>query len=104
MIRYLTGGESHGKALTAILEGIPSGLSLAMSDINRELARRQVGYGRGGRMAIEKDSVEITSGVRFGMTLGSPITMVISNKDWENWKEVMNTGVRGQGSGVRGQV
>lgn len=90
MIRYLTGGESHGKGLTAILEGIPSGLLLKTSDIDRELARRQVGYGRGGRMAIERDRVEFTSGVRFGMTIGSPITMMIRNLDWENWKDVMS--------------
>ncbi|MDP2681579.1 MAG: chorismate synthase [Deltaproteobacteria bacterium] len=101
MLRYLTAGESHGKYLTAILEGAPANLNLAADDINKELSRRQIGYGRGGRMAIEKDEAEITSGVRFGKTIGSPIAMVIKNRDWENWKEVMNTGVRGQGSGVK---
>jgi chorismate synthase len=89
MLRYLTSGESHGRFLTAIVEGVPSGLSLNSGYIDRELARRQGGYGRGGRQVIEKDRVDITSGVRLGKTLSSPITMVISNKDWENWKDVM---------------
>ncbi|MBI5328386.1 MAG: chorismate synthase [Deltaproteobacteria bacterium] len=100
MLRYLTAGESHGKCLTSILEGAPANLTLSEEDINKELGRRQIGYGRGGRMVIEKDEVKITSGVRFGRTLGSPITMVIHNRDWENWKEVMETGVRCQVSGV----
>ncbi len=89
VIRFLTAGESHGKGLTAILEGIPANLPLAEEDINKELRRRQGGYGRGGRMKIEKDSVEILSGVRFGKTLGSPIALFIRNRDWENWKEKM---------------
>ncbi len=89
VIRFLTAGESHGKGLTAILEGIPANLPLAEEDINKELRRRQKGYGRGGRMKIEKDSVEILSGVRFGKTLGSPIALFIRNRDWENWKEKM---------------
>src|SRR3989338_1160927 len=101
LIRYLTAGESHGKSLTSIIEGVPANLNLAVEDINKELSRRQIGYGRGGRMAIEKDEAEIISGVRFGKTIGSPIAMVIKNRDWENWKEVMNTGVRGQGSGYK---
>ncbi|GAB6065490.1 chorismate synthase [Aquifex pyrophilus] len=88
-IRFLTAGESHGKGLTAILEGIPANLPLSEEDINLDLRRRQRGYGRGGRMKIEKDSVEILSGVRFGKTLGSPITLFIKNRDWENWKEKM---------------
>jgi len=90
MLRYFTAGESHGKSLTAIIEGIPSGLNLLEEDINHELARRQKGYGRGRRMEIEKDEVEITSGVRLGKTLGSPITLVIRNRDWENWKKLMS--------------
>ncbi len=90
MLRYLTSGESHGKGLTAILEGMPSGLSIASSDIDLELVRRQSGWGRGGRMKIEKDRVEITSGVRWGKTLGSPIGFLIQNRDWENWEDVMS--------------
>jgi chorismate synthase len=89
MLRYLTSGESHGRVLIAVLEGMPSGLSLHSGQIDRELARRQGGYGRGGRQAIEKDRVDITSGVRLGKTLASPIAMAIRNKDWENWKDVM---------------
>ena len=91
MLRYLTAGESHGKCLTGIMEGVPANLSITEGDINKELARRQTGYGRGGRMTIERDEVEITSGVRFGRTLGSPITIVIQNMDWENWREVMSS-------------
>ncbi|MEW6556458.1 MAG: chorismate synthase [Elusimicrobiota bacterium] len=92
MIRYVTAGESHGKCLTVILEGLPSGVELTEEFINTELARRQKGFGRGERMqSIEKDRVSITSGVRHGKTLGSPIAMTISNKDWENWKTIMST-------------
>jgi len=89
MLRYLTAGESHGKGLLAILEGIPAGLKLSSEDIDRELKRRQAGYGRGKRMEIEKDKVEIISGIRLGKTLGSPIALLIKNLDWENWREVM---------------
>jgi chorismate synthase len=89
MLRYLTAGESHGKLLIGILEGIPAGLSLTSDDINRDLARRQRGYGRGGRMKIEHDTVEIVSGVRKGKTMGSPIGLLIQNRDWENWQERM---------------
>ncbi|AZR74180.1 chorismate synthase [Anoxybacter fermentans] len=89
MFTYLTAGESHGKMLTAIIKKVPSGLSLTAEMINKELARRQRGYGRGGRMKIEKDRVQITSGVRHGLTLGSPISLIIKNKDWENWQDVM---------------
>lgn len=89
-MRFLTAGESHGLELTAIIEGLPAGLSLSVDEINLELARRQVGYGRGGRMKIEKDRVKITSGVRHGYTLGSPVTLVIENKDWKNWQTVMS--------------
>jgi len=89
MLRYLTAGESHGKALITILEGIPAGLKLTGRDIDQELERRQSGYGRGGRMKIEKDRVEILSGVRLGETIGSPIALMIKNLDWENWKQIM---------------
>lgn len=91
-MRYLTAGESHGRELTAIIEGMPAGLVVASSDIDRELARRQSGYGRGGRMKIETDRAEITSGIRHGKTLGSPIALVVKNKDWENWTEIMSPG------------
>lgn len=92
MIRYVTSGESHGKCLTAVLEGIPYGLELDEDLINTELARRQKGFGRGERMqSIESDKISITSGVRHGKTLGSPIALTISNKDWENWKTIMST-------------
>ncbi len=90
MIRYLTAGESHGPQLTAIIEGLPAGLGLTQATINRDLARRQGGYGRGGRMRIEKDTVEILSGVRWGETLGSPVTLSIRNRDWENWRDTMS--------------
>ena len=89
--RFLTAGESHGKCLTAIIEGIPAGFKIDTDFINSELKRRQGGYGRGERMKIESDTVEITSGVRFGKTLGSPVTLVIQNKDFENWQKIMST-------------
>jgi len=88
-LRFLTGGESHGQALTAILEGMPAGLPLSEQDINRDLLRRQRGYGRGERMQIEKDQVVITSGIRYGKTLGSPISLSIANRDWPNWLNKM---------------
>jgi chorismate synthase len=90
MFRFTTAGESHGPALTAILEGLPAGLPVDVERINRELERRQWGYGRGGRMKIERDRVEIMSGVRHGLTLGSPLALSIENKDWANWTEVMS--------------
>ncbi|MGM0110435.1 chorismate synthase [Enterococcus sp. DIV0187] len=89
-MRYLTAGESHGPELTTIIEGVPAGLTLSVEAINQELARRQGGYGRGGRMKIEKDQIRITSGVRHGKTLGSPITMIVENRDWKNWQKVMS--------------
>lgn len=89
-MRYLTAGESHGPRLTAIIEGVPAGLPLTADDIDKELKRRQGGYGRGGRMAIENDQVEITSGVRHGLTLGSPITLHVTNRDFKNWTEIMS--------------
>ncbi|HLF50539.1 MAG TPA: chorismate synthase, partial [Methylomirabilota bacterium] len=79
--RFLTAGESHGEALTAIIEGVPAGLPLTEADINEDLARRQRGYGRGGRMKIERDQAHISSGLRWGVTLGSPITLSIQNRD-----------------------
>mgnify|MGYP005850494561 CR=1 FL=1 len=90
MIEYITAGESHGQAIIAIMEGVPAGLSLKHEDIDRDLARRQMGYGRGERMKIERDRVKILSGVRHGLTIGSPITMMIENRDWANWQEVMS--------------
>lgn len=87
--RYLTAGESHGKGLTVIVEGMPSGVPLSEAGIAADLKRRQGGYGRGGRMKIEQDYAEITAGVRHGRTLGSPIALWIQNRDWENWREPM---------------
>lgn len=88
-LRYLTAGESHGPQLTTIIEGVPAGLTLLAEHINEELARRQKGYGRGRRMQIEKDEVKILSGVRHGKTLGSPITLVVENRDWKHWTNIM---------------
>ncbi|MGQ9553239.1 MAG: chorismate synthase [Anaerolineae bacterium] len=85
-IRFLTAGESHGPALVAIVDGMPAGVPLAAEEIERDLRRRQVGYGRGGRMAIEKDTAEILSGVAGGVTIGSPIALLIRNRDWDNWR------------------
>lgn len=90
--RFLTAGESHGEALTAVIDGVPAGLPLTEDHINEDLARRQRGYGRGGRMKIERDQVRISSGVRWGLTLGSPISLTIQNLDWENWKSTMAVG------------
>jgi chorismate synthase len=90
MFRYLTAGESHGPRLTAIVEGLPSGVEITAEAINRDLARRQQGYGRGGRMKIETDTVEILSGVRWGESLGSPLTLSVINRDWQNWQEKMS--------------
>ncbi|RJP62176.1 MAG: chorismate synthase [Ignavibacteriales bacterium] len=90
MIRFLTAGESHGKSLTAIVEGFPSNIKIENEYINYHLSRRQIGYGRGGRMKIEKDTAEITAGIRFQKTLGSPISLIIKNNDWENWIEKMS--------------
>ncbi|NFS08059.1 chorismate synthase [Clostridium botulinum] len=90
MLRFLDAGESHGRALTAIIEGIPSNIHIDIDFINKELKRRQTGYGRGKRMTIEKDKVEIWSGVRANKTTGNPITLIIYNKDYNNWKELIN--------------
>ncbi|KAA0766816.1 chorismate synthase [Bacillus sp. SH5-2] len=88
-MRYITAGESHGPQLTTIIEGVPAGLSIVADDINEELARRQKGYGRGRRMQIETDQVQIVSGVRHGETLGSPIALVVENRDFAHWTKIM---------------
>src|SRR5918992_957259 len=89
MFRFTTAGESHGRALVAIVEGLPAGLEIDLESVNRELERRQWGYGRGGRMKIERDRAEILSGVRHGLSLGSPVALLVENKDWANWTDVM---------------
>ena len=88
-MQYTTAGESHGQCLTAIVTGVPAGLKISEEQINSDLARRQSGWGRGGRQSIERDTVEVTSGIRFGRTIGSPISMTIRNRDWENWTDRM---------------
>jgi chorismate synthase len=88
-MRYVTSGESHGRALTAIVTGVPAGIPVDSADIDADLARRQSGYGRGGRMAIESDRALILSGVRFGRTIGSPVTLTVANRDWDNWTDLM---------------
>ncbi|MBC7674153.1 MAG: chorismate synthase [Polaromonas sp.] len=94
MLRFTTAGESHGQALVSVLEGMPAGVPLLAADIDADLARRQQGYGRGRRMQIERDSAEILSGVRAGETMGSPISMLIRNRDWKNWQEIMDAAPR----------
>src|SRR3989441_10154556 len=93
VFRYLPAGDSHGEALVAVIDGVPAGLPLTEADINGDLARRQRGYGRGGRMKIERDQVHVLSGVRWGATLGSPITLSIANRDGANWKATMGVAV-----------
>ena len=97
MLRFLTAGESHGPELVLVLEGAPAGYDIDLEAINRDLARRQKGYGRGGRMAIERDEVRIVSGIRFGRTLGSPITFIIENRDFKNWEKRMSADPRDRG-------
>jgi chorismate synthase len=97
-LEFITAGESHGRGLTGIIEGIPSGLALSVEDINVDLRRRQGGYGRGGRMKIETDQAELLSGVRWGKTIGSPVCIMIENRDWGNWSEGMSADARYQGS------
>ena len=87
MLKFVTAGESHGPCLTAIVEGLPAGLSVDAEFINRDLARRQGGYGRGGRMKIEQDKVEILAGVIAGRTTGAPVALRIENRDWANWRD-----------------
>src|SRR5439155_2391553 len=89
-LRFTTAGESHGPGLVAIVEGLPAGLELDRARLDREMARRQLGHGRGGRMKIESDSVEIRSGVRHGRTLGSPVAVLVENRDYANWEERMS--------------
>jgi chorismate synthase len=89
MLRFSTAGESHGKALVTIVEGLPAGLPVTAEWVDRELARRMLGYGRGARMKIERDRIEWLSGIRAGETLGSPVAMLIQNRDWTNWEEIM---------------
>ncbi|MGH7363115.1 MAG: chorismate synthase, partial [Candidatus Methylomirabilales bacterium] len=103
-MRYLTAGESHGPSLTAILEGIPARLPLAAKEIDEELARRQQGYGRGGRMKIEQDRVIISAGVRHGLTLGFPIALTIVNRDFENWRDTMGVEAEAKGRDARPPV
>jgi chorismate synthase len=101
MLRFLTAGESHGKCLIGVLEGLPGGLAVDVDFINRQLHRRQLGYGRGGRMKIELDQIEILSGVRQGATLGSPISFAVQNKDWDHWQIPMSIGPAENPSGIR---
>src|SRR5512141_2743767 len=89
-LRLITAGESHGPGLTCIIEGLPAGLTLDQEAINRDLARRQLGHGRGGRMKIERDRAEVTGGVRHGRTLGGPVALQVLNRDYANWEERMN--------------
>src|SRR3954471_4538929 len=89
MLRFSTAGESHGEALVATLSGLPAGLDFDQKFVDRELWRRQQGYGRGGRMKIEKDSAHVLSGIRHGKTIGSPIALLLENKDWKNWEEAL---------------
>ena len=90
MLRFLTAGESHGPELVTIIEGAPAGFEIDLAAINQDLARRQKGYGRGGRMAIEKDEVRVVSGIRFGRTMGSPVTLIVENRDFKNWEKRMS--------------
>lgn len=92
MIRYLTAGESHGPGLTCIIEGLPANLAINLDRVNNELSRRQQGYGRGRRQQIEKDAVEVLSGIRFNKTLASPVSFLLRNRDWKNWTEIMAIG------------
>ena len=101
MLRFVTAGESHGKCLTAVLEGLPSGLPIDSAFIDLQLHRRQLGYGRGGRMQIEKDQIEITAGIRHGVTLGSPISFIIWNKDWVHWQIPMSPEPVPEGTNLR---
>src|SRR6188472_2533451 len=89
-LRLITAGESHGPGLTCIVEGLPAGLVLDRAAVDRDLARRQLGHGRGGRMKIERDAAEVTGGVRHGRTLGSPVALQVANRDYANWEERMN--------------
>jgi chorismate synthase len=98
MLRFLTAGESHGPELVTIIEGAPAGVDIDIAAINRDLARRQKGYGRGGRMAIEKDEVRVVSGIRFGRTMGSPVTFIVENRDFKNWEKRMSANPQDRGA------
>ena len=89
MIRFSTAGESHGESLIALVSGLPAGLEVSLDFVNHELWRRQQGYGRGGRMRIERDTAHVLSGVRHGKTIGSPVAIEIANHDWKNWEEIL---------------
>ena len=104
MLRFVTAGESHGPALVSILEGMPAGVPLLAAHVDVELARRQQGYGRGRRMQIETDTIELLSGVRAGETIGSPIAMLIRNRDWKNWQEIMDPAPRADDPAPRKRV
>src|SRR5271155_3141419 len=97
MLRFLTAGESHGPELVAVIEGAPAGFEIDVGRINNDLARRQKGYGRGGRMLIEKDEARIVSGIRFGRTMGSPVTFIVENRDFKNWEKRMSADPRDRG-------
>jgi len=97
MLRFLTAGESHGPELVAVIEGAPAGFDIDVARINHDLARRQKGYGRGGRMAIEHDEVRVVSGIRFGRTTGSPVTLIVENRDFKNWEKRMSADPRDRG-------
>src|SRR3954452_13052706 len=90
ILRLTTAGESHGPGLTCIVEGLPAGLTLTPDDLNADMARRQLGHGRGGRVKIERDTAEVTAGVRHGRTLGGPVALQVANRDYANWEERMN--------------
>src|SRR5437899_5154818 len=89
MLRFSTAGESHGESLVALLSGMPAGVPIDLAFIDRDLWRRQQGYGRGGRMKIERDAAHIVSGVRHGKTIGSPIAVLLANRDWQNWQDIL---------------
>jgi len=97
MLRFITAGESHGPQLIAVIEGAPAGFEIDIAGINHDLARRQKGYGRGGRMLIEKDEARIVSGIRFGRTMGSPVTFIVENRDFKNWEKRMSADPRDRG-------
>ncbi len=98
-LRFLTAGESHGQALIGILEGIPAGLAITVEALQAEGQRRKLGFGRGARQSIETDALDILSGVRFGQTLGSPIALIMRNRDWDNWQQIMQVGPKQEGGG-----
>ncbi len=100
MLRYFTAGESHGPCLTTIVEGVPAGFDISIDKVNHDLWRRQQGYGRGGRMLIEKDEVQVRSGLRWGKTLGSPVTFGIDNRDWKNWTRKMSPYAEDEGQAI----